>query len=44
MTLNDVSLMVLILAGLATVRFGIPMLVMWVLKMGCCRIFKLTPQ
>lgn len=42
MTLTDVSVMALILAGLAVIRFGIPMLVMWLLKMGCCRILKLT--
>ena len=44
MTFNDASMMALVFVGLVAARFGIPMLVMWLLKMGCCRVFKLDPQ
>ena len=44
MTFYDASIMTLVLVGLVTARFGIPMLVMWLLKMGCCRVFKLNLQ
>lgn len=44
MSFEELSTLVLIMVGLGALRFGVPMLVMWLLKMGCCRILHLTPR
>lgn len=44
MTLYETSVIALAIVTLAAARFGIPMLVIWLFKMGCCRVFKLTPR
>jgi hypothetical protein len=33
-----------IIAVLATLRFGVPALVMWLIKLSCCRILHLEPS
>ena len=44
MSVADLLIVVLALAGLAVLRFGVPILVMWLLNRACCHIFHLTPQ
>ncbi len=44
MTATDVILIVPILLGFAILRFGVPMLLMWLIKLGCCRILHVKPQ
>lgn len=39
MTLVEILIVALALVGLAVLRFGVPMLVMWLLNTACCRIF-----
>ncbi len=41
MTLIELLTIVLALIGLATLRFGVPLLIMWLLHQACCR---LNPQ
>lgn len=41
MTPIEFLMSVLILIGMATLRFGVPMLVMWLINKACCR---LNPQ
>ncbi len=41
MTVTEVSTIVLTFVGLAVLRFGVPMLIMWLIKLGCCRVLHL---
>jgi len=41
MTIADLSIIILALAGLALLRFGVPALVMWLLGQFCCRALHL---
>ena len=41
MTLAEVAVFVLIIIGLATLRIGVPLMVMWLLNQACCRILHL---
>ena len=43
MSVADLLIVVLALAGLAVLRFGVPILVMWLLNLVCCRVLHLTP-
>ena len=44
MTVAELSTIMLALLGLAILRFGIPILVMWLLNLACCRIFHLSTE
>lgn len=41
MTASEVLLVVLIMIGLATLRFGVPLLITCVVGKCCCRFFQL---
>ena len=41
MTIAELLVGVLIVFGLAILRFGLPMLVMWLINLGCCRLLHL---
>ena len=42
MTISELLTAVLIFGGLATLRFGIPILIMWVFNQACQRILYVT--
>ena len=33
-----------IFVGLAALRFGLPALIMFLIKQGCCRVLRVNPQ
>ena len=41
MTPTDILFAVLLVIGFGVIRFGIPLLVTMLLKVGCCRLFHL---
>lgn len=41
---NNIITIILFLGGLVVVRFGLPLLVMALIKLGCCRLLHLRPQ
>ena len=41
MTGSEIFFVLFVIAGLAVLRFGVPIFVMWLINMGCCRILKL---
>jgi hypothetical protein len=43
MTLTELAIIVSALLGLAALRFGLPLLVMWLINQFCCRVLQLTP-
>jgi hypothetical protein len=43
MSALDLLIIILALAGLGVLRFGVPILVMWLFNLVCCRVLHLTP-
>jgi hypothetical protein len=43
MSVVDLLIIVCALAGLAVLRFGVPILMMWLFNLVCCRVLHLTP-
>lgn len=43
MTLIELVIIVSALLGLAVLRFGLPLLIMWLFNQFCCRVLRLTP-
>jgi hypothetical protein len=41
MTGSEIFFVLFIIAGMASLRFGVPLFVMWLINIGCCRILKL---
>lgn len=41
MTGSEIFYVLFIIAGMALLRFGVPVLVMWLINIGCCRVLKL---
>lgn len=41
MTPAEISIVMLVLVGLTILRFGVPILIMWLLNQVCCRVLRL---
>jgi len=41
MTLMELFVVTLAIITLAILRFGVPLLIMWLFRVGCCRLLKL---
>jgi hypothetical protein len=42
MTLSELSIIALVLSSLALLRFGLPLLLMWLFDQFCCHVLHLS--